>query len=319
MRNAWGYRGGGVIAPGILAAWVASCSGTSVDEGSKSAGNAGGGGHSNVDSGVMAVGVDPLCPALPDPNPPAGAPYVELSQGALCHGGTRCPGGANDTCDCIDGAWACTFTFCPRDAFGGSLCGRPLLGPQLPPGCSCNGTVQQPGNNIICSCYDSTHPTPGDGGQTGAGGFTFGSGGSGGGVEAGGALVFGSGGARDGGVGACAGAVAEAEQKIAEKVVDGGTVQTPVSCDYLIPPPPAGSPFDPDRVNVLIGNGPDPIRAPRVDNSGGCGADGGWFYDDAAKPTEVLLCPTTCSTAAAAVGASVRVEFGCATVRGFGP
>jgi hypothetical protein len=42
---------------------------------------------------------------------------------------------------------------------------------------------------------------------------------------------------------------------------------------------------------------------------GQCGDKVGWYYDDPAKPTTVVLCPKACESVAA--GGSVDIAFGC--------
>jgi hypothetical protein len=46
----------------------------------------------------------------------------------------------------------------------------------------------------------------------------------------------------------------------------------------------------------------------------GCGQKGGWYYDDPANPTKIIMCPTTCAALQGDVGGKVEVIFGCETV-----
>lgn len=88
-----------------------------------------------------------------------------------------------------------------------------------------------------------------------------------------------------------------------------------LSCEYDIPPPPMGEALDPNKVNVNFtpgGGASTPIL--RVDNPGACGMLGGWYYDDPAKPTKIIMCPSTCSTLKADKMGKVDVLFGCETV-----
>lgn len=86
-----------------------------------------------------------------------------------------------------------------------------------------------------------------------------------------------------------------------------------IDCAIDIPPPPAGSFFDRDRINVLVDLGEGTVRVGKVPDAAACDDRGGWYYDDDASPTEVNLCPATCEALQAAPGESRRVDvqFGC--------
>lgn len=90
-----------------------------------------------------------------------------------------------------------------------------------------------------------------------------------------------------------------------------------LSCELSIPEPEMGD-LDPAAVNVQIVSNGVPTTLYKVSGAAACGADGGWYYDNDAAPTKVLLCPTSCDVAQAAVGpgktGSIEVLFGCATV-----
>ncbi len=89
-----------------------------------------------------------------------------------------------------------------------------------------------------------------------------------------------------------------------------------LSCSYEIPPPPAGETLDPGLVNVVYtSGGGTETQIPNV--PGGlpdCDAQGGWYFDDAANPTEVIVCPATCTVLQADTAGKVDVVFGCETV-----
>src|SRR5262249_23060059 len=75
-----------------------------------------------------------------------------------------------------------------------------------------------------------------------------------------------------------------------------------VACDVAIPAPPSGT-VDPGKVNVEIDDGTQTSLVPKVANAAACGGSSGWYYDNDAAPTRVLLCPSACSAANAHVGA----------------
>jgi hypothetical protein len=102
-------------------------------------------------------------------------------------------------------------------------------------------------------------------------------------------------------------------QQMATEVV--AAAQVP--CVYDIPPAPSNEAIDFSKVNVEYK--PDANAAPQqiFNVPGGqadCGADGGWYYDDANSPTKIILCPSTCQVVQNGSMPAVSVKFGCATV-----
>lgn len=95
----------------------------------------------------------------------------------------------------------------------------------------------------------------------------------------------------------------------------GAIVGAQVPCTFTIPPPPTGETLDPGLVNVAyLPGGMEPSqKVLRVMTQGDCGPNGGWYYDDNASPTTILLCPATCSVVSADPSAQVDVLFGCAS------
>jgi hypothetical protein len=100
--------------------------------------------------------------------------------------------------------------------------------------------------------------------------------------------------------------------EVSTAVVQGSAL----ACEYEIPPPPAGMDFDPDEVNVQFDDGMGGMLAiGRVDDPTQCGGvANGWYYDNPAMPTRIVLCPQTCTTIQGFTMASVSIAFGCATV-----
>lgn len=94
------------------------------------------------------------------------------------------------------------------------------------------------------------------------------------------------------------------------------TISTPVPCEWTIPPPPTGSTFASNMVNVTV----DGVTIGHVANSGDAGSDpcagitqSAWYYDNDAAPTTVLLCANTCTAVKAETNPTVEVLFGCQT------
>ena len=83
-------------------------------------------------------------------------------------------------------------------------------------------------------------------------------------------------------------------------------------CRYAIPSPGDAtlSPFD---LTVRYKSAADatPLDVPLVGGQPACGANGGFYVDDPAKPTIVALCPSTCAIVHAATASSVDVTAGC--------
>lgn len=84
--------------------------------------------------------------------------------------------------------------------------------------------------------------------------------------------------------------------------------ESAITCDASIPPAPAGSRFDPEKVNVsaeLGGNGSELTYDPE------CEGELAWRFDDEANPKSIVLCPSTCDAVQGDSTAKLNVEFGC--------
>ncbi|HSN98958.1 MAG TPA: hypothetical protein VLS89_11755 [Candidatus Nanopelagicales bacterium] len=90
-----------------------------------------------------------------------------------------------------------------------------------------------------------------------------------------------------------------------------------LSCEVAIPTPSDGT-LDPALVNVRIKSSNVEITLVKVSGASDCGPGGGWYYDDPAAPTKVMLCPASCDAARDEVGPGkdgrIEVLFGCETV-----
>jgi hypothetical protein len=106
---------------------------------------------------------------------------------------------------------------------------------------------------------------------------------------------------------------ASAELLAALKAIQGSQV----ACDFQMPKMGSmGEVIDPSLVNVNYtpGDG-SPIKPfGQVAKASDCaGKTDAWFYDNAAKPTTITLCPTTCSAVQADAKAQIDIQLGCAT------
>lgn len=94
-------------------------------------------------------------------------------------------------------------------------------------------------------------------------------------------------------------------------------VVTTLPCTYRVPDPPAGMTFDRTRVNLEYTPtcGAPGSYFPYVGDAAGCSSHpDGWYYDDAAAPTQILLCPSTCTTVETGTGGCVNIALGCQTI-----
>ncbi len=88
-------------------------------------------------------------------------------------------------------------------------------------------------------------------------------------------------------------------------------------CSYDIPPPPPGETLDYGRVNVIYTpTGGTSYPIPYVGDAASCTSTGGWYYDDPGMPTNILVCPATCSAFEADPTGQVDIGFGCGTIIG---
>lgn len=89
-------------------------------------------------------------------------------------------------------------------------------------------------------------------------------------------------------------------------------ITSQISCNYAIP---MRSSLDPSLVNVQITVGANgtPMDIGKVNDASACPAAGGWYYDNNAKPTQIVLCPQSCDPLKMNVGSSVEVLYGCAS------
>jgi hypothetical protein len=89
--------------------------------------------------------------------------------------------------------------------------------------------------------------------------------------------------------------------------------QSKLPCEWVIPAPPSGQMFDPNKVNIRFTSGDSVTTFFRVDSSDKCVANA-WHFDDAKAPTRLVACPQTCTQISAAVSGRVAVLLGCETL-----
>jgi len=88
-----------------------------------------------------------------------------------------------------------------------------------------------------------------------------------------------------------------------------------LGCNYLIPTPTDGTP-DFTEVNVIYQpQGGNAQTFPNVSSQASCPANGnGWYYDNPANPTQIILCPSSCMLVEGDMTGEVDVTLGCSTV-----
>lgn len=88
-----------------------------------------------------------------------------------------------------------------------------------------------------------------------------------------------------------------------------------LGCQYSIPVPEAGTPnFSELNVQYTPGSGA-PVEFPAVTDQAHCPASGdAWYYDSNTAPTQIELCPSTCTKVSADTSGSIDILLGCQTV-----
>jgi hypothetical protein len=88
-----------------------------------------------------------------------------------------------------------------------------------------------------------------------------------------------------------------------------------LGCQYAVPAPTTGDPFDKNKVNVqYTPNGSTAISLGRVNDASQCTPTaGGWYYDDLTNPKQIILCDSSCTGINSGTGATVEIVLGCAT------
>jgi hypothetical protein len=97
--------------------------------------------------------------------------------------------------------------------------------------------------------------------------------------------------------------------ELAKQVEQSATIP----CTIELPEPQAGDVLNPSLINVVYteAGASDGKPWPRVKDAASCGTRSGWYYDDPAAPTGILLCPSSCT--AAGMGGSLGIALGCDT------
>jgi hypothetical protein len=88
-----------------------------------------------------------------------------------------------------------------------------------------------------------------------------------------------------------------------------------LACSYTIPDSMGRMP-DYNRVNVRYTQGgmTTSVVIPKVANAADCANRDGWYYDNDAAPTRIIVCDATCQKFSTDTKGKVEIEVGCATI-----
>jgi hypothetical protein len=97
-------------------------------------------------------------------------------------------------------------------------------------------------------------------------------------------------------------------------VVTSHVIETPLKCQWKIPQQKMGDPaLDPQKVNLQYTppNAP-PSQYGHVSGKAACPPSApAWYFDDEKAPTQIFLCPNTCTSVEAVMGARIDILLHC--------
>lgn len=86
-----------------------------------------------------------------------------------------------------------------------------------------------------------------------------------------------------------------------------------MACSFEVPKADAGvADLKTLQLGYTPGGASSSVRVPHVADKSQCTVQGGWYFDDAAAPRAILLCPTTCSEAGADDRGRLQITTACA-------
>lgn len=88
---------------------------------------------------------------------------------------------------------------------------------------------------------------------------------------------------------------------------------TKLGCEFAFPKETGGKAADPSKVVVKYTPGGAATKSlTQVTDASKCGSiPDAWYYDDNTKPTKIVFCPTTCTSAGADTGGKLEIAVGC--------
>jgi von Willebrand factor type A domain len=91
----------------------------------------------------------------------------------------------------------------------------------------------------------------------------------------------------------------------------GSIASAQLGCSYPFPSPPAGQTLNVNAVNVDYT--PSGGAQATLNYSGDCSDANGWHYDSTTAPTQIVMCPSLCTTLKGDPGGKIDIIFGCST------
>jgi hypothetical protein len=86
-----------------------------------------------------------------------------------------------------------------------------------------------------------------------------------------------------------------------------------LACEYAMPQSTSGKKIDPSKVLVQYTAGSGSTTSLKlVSDASACGSDGGFYYDNPANPTKLIMCPATCDSVQNDDKGKVDILLGCA-------
>ncbi len=87
-----------------------------------------------------------------------------------------------------------------------------------------------------------------------------------------------------------------------------------LACEYAMPKGDPGQPVDPGKVNITYTPGAGGSQQfYKVSGASAC-VPGGWYYDNEAAPTKIILCPDTCNQVQQDPQGGIQIVLGCASI-----
>jgi hypothetical protein len=87
-----------------------------------------------------------------------------------------------------------------------------------------------------------------------------------------------------------------------------------LDCDFPLPQPKPGLTVEPSLINVNLTPSSGMLSTlPQVSGEASCTGGAGWYYDNPAAPTRIILCKSTCDSVTADPKASLEILLGCPT------
>jgi hypothetical protein len=96
--------------------------------------------------------------------------------------------------------------------------------------------------------------------------------------------------------------------KMFAKLAETEVALAPIACHFPVPDPAPGETIDPNEIEIVVSSPAGEVTLHQVHNATECQVGG--FY---VEGTEIVLCPTSCSTIQADPSAFLTVSYGCPT------